>query len=251
MPLRIMPLGDSITSGVGDPARDGYRRDLQQRFAAAGQPVDFVGSQTDGFAADRNHEGHGGWTIDQLAVQADTWLATYRPDVILLHMGTNDITRREAPGVAAAKLSALIDQIRWTAPAAHLYVGKIIATGVPAESPSNRRFNDLIPGIVAGKGPRVHVVDHSGVDGVSLYDRHHPNEYGYSRMSYRWYTAIRATLHPEWPVTANPFTVARAYLCHWVGVRDCRWWRRTTAAESRRTPGQRPRRVARWTPEQR
>src|SRR5689334_8226516 len=64
-PVRVMPLGDSITQGgsIG-----GYRLDLGTKLRAAGRSIDFVGSLTDGPASmpDRNHEGHPGWTIAQI-----------------------------------------------------------------------------------------------------------------------------------------------------------------------------------------
>ncbi|MET1073917.1 MAG: hypothetical protein ABWY11_14825, partial [Umezawaea sp.] len=58
--VRVMPLGDSITDGYNVPG--GYRINLWQRMAAAGQTVDFVGSGVNGPAAlgDHDHEGHSG-----------------------------------------------------------------------------------------------------------------------------------------------------------------------------------------------
>ena len=67
--LRILPLGDSITQGTGDTAGGGYRGPLWTLLKNAGYNADFVGSQTDtsctlaGF--DKNHEGHGGWRVDE------------------------------------------------------------------------------------------------------------------------------------------------------------------------------------------
>src|SRR4051794_38567237 len=44
--VRIMPLGDSLTDGQDIPG--GYRIDLWARFAADGEPINFVGSQANG-----------------------------------------------------------------------------------------------------------------------------------------------------------------------------------------------------------
>src|SRR4051794_32872398 len=55
-PLRIMPLGDSITWGGGAPGHDSYRTDLYNRLATAGLDVDFVGSQHSGTGPDRDNE---------------------------------------------------------------------------------------------------------------------------------------------------------------------------------------------------
>jgi lysophospholipase L1-like esterase len=224
--LRIMPLGDSITVGVGSPGKNGYRTDLQRRLREAGMPVDFVGSQSEGTVGDLDHEGHGGWTIERIAGIAGQRLAEYEPDVVLLHAGTNNITRSEDPVSAAAKLSDLIDVVHSRVPAAHVFVARIVGTAVKSETPANRAYNAMIPEIVRAKGPKVHLVDQSTVTGLDIYDAHHPNEFGYRKMAYNWYEAMRTTLHPEWPGTGNPYKARRAFLCHAESrtERDCRTW---------------------------
>jgi lysophospholipase L1-like esterase len=224
--LRIMPLGDSITVGVGSPGKNGYRTELQRRLREAGMPVDFVGSQSEGTVGDLDHEGHGGWTIERIAGIAGQRLAEYEPDVVLLHAGTNNITRSEDPVSAAAKLSDLIDVVHSRVPAAHVFVARIVGTAVKSETPANRAYNAMIPEIVRAKGPKVHLVDQSTVTGLDIYDAHHPNEFGYRKMAYNWYEAMRTTLHPEWPGTGNPYKARRAFLCHAESrtERDCRTW---------------------------
>jgi hypothetical protein len=93
-PLRIMPLGDSITQGY----HDSYRRHLWSALIRAGFVVDFVGSMTHGYGTDaqtedfdRDHEGHWGWRTDQVLAHIDTWAARAKPDIVLVHLGTNDI----------------------------------------------------------------------------------------------------------------------------------------------------------------
>ncbi|MDI6097512.1 SGNH/GDSL hydrolase family protein [Actinoplanes sp. NEAU-A12] len=235
-PLRIMPLGDSITVGVGSPGRSGYRIDLQRRLREAGVTTDFVGSQSDGDGGDLDHEGRGGWTVDQIAAQVDHRLAESEPDVVLLHAGTNNITRSEDPAAVAGKLSALIDRVRTRVPDAQVYVATIIGTAVGSEVAANRAYNALIPGLVRAKGPQVHLVDQSTVTGLDIYDRHHPNAFGYRKMAHNWYEAMRATLHPEWPGTGNPYRARQAHLCHAKSPtsRECRMWqvRRVIVSQS-------------------
>ena len=65
--VRIMPLGDSITFGVGGVGGfGGYRGTLYSKLVNQGYSVNFVGTQTanSGSIPDPNHEGHGGWRID-------------------------------------------------------------------------------------------------------------------------------------------------------------------------------------------
>ncbi len=52
-PVRIMPLGDSITKGTDGSVEDvGYRRPLYLSLTGAEYNVEFVGSQSDGFLND-------------------------------------------------------------------------------------------------------------------------------------------------------------------------------------------------------
>ena len=59
-PLRVMPLGDSITWGVGSSTGNGYRGPLWSMLAADGHPLDFVGTVRDGSMSDSDNEGHSG-----------------------------------------------------------------------------------------------------------------------------------------------------------------------------------------------
>ena len=113
-PLRIMPVGDSITQGGGGtPTTVGYRYDLYQTMTDAGADVDYVGSGDKLFnnntpsaaeypnyftSFDRDHEGHWGWT----AATVNNNFAGYLnglgpnvPDVVLIHLGTNDLRQTQ------------------------------------------------------------------------------------------------------------------------------------------------------------
>jgi lysophospholipase L1-like esterase len=253
-PLRVMPLGDSITAGVGSPSRSSYRTDLRRRLAGAGVAVDFVGSQRSGPGPDPDHEGHGGWTIDRISRHLDGWLATYRPDIVLVHLGTNNVTRGEAAPVIAAKLSALVDQIRVDLPASRIVVSTIIGSKVRAELTVDRAYNALIPGVVAGKDARVALADQSTVQGIDLLDLHHPNDFGYAKMAYTYYRTLAAILPAgrAWPAGTNPHRLRSAVRCLWRPVQragrtanltECRRW---TMREVQRRIGGVDRSVQRW-----
>jgi lysophospholipase L1-like esterase len=196
-PVRIMPLGDSITFGSGSSTKSSYRADLYRRLTAAGLDVDFVGSVRSGAGADTDNEGHPGWRIGQIAERVDGWLAEYRPDVVLLHIGTNDMRTDAKAFGAAGRLSALIDQIAVARPAARIFVARIIGAWDPATQARIDAYNAAIPGIVASKGSRVRLVDLSTVGGADLADKLHPNDTGYARMSYLWNRALRRVLAAE------------------------------------------------------
>ncbi len=193
--VRVMPLGDSITFGTGDPG--GYRIGLWQRFVANGYRVDFVGSQSNGPASlgDHDHEGHPGWRIDQIDANITGWLQTYTPHSVLLHIGTNDILQNFSVASAPSRLSTLIDHITAADPTAEVFVATIIPLANASQEAAVRTFNAAIPGIVQSKvnaGKHVHLVDmHSALTTADLSsDGVHPNPGGYDKMAATWYSAL-------------------------------------------------------------
>ena len=126
--IEIMPLGDSITYGVGSSTGGGYRLQLWDDLRVRGFPVDFVGSVKTGPASfDRENEGHPGWKINQIAAKVVTWLMIYRPNIILLHIGTNDFFKNDDPAQAPARLSHLLNLITTTLPGVTVLVAQILA----------------------------------------------------------------------------------------------------------------------------
>jgi hypothetical protein len=213
-PTRVMPLGDSITRGTGSPTHSSYRMDLAARLLKGGMRINYVGSQSSGTGNDISHEGHGGWTIDQMSAQATAWLTNTSPDVVLLHAGTNNISRGDGPYTTARKLSALIDQIRAARPEAQIFVAQIITSRVPREAAQDRVYDRLIPSLVAAKhDDRITVVDQSTVSGIDLHDLHHPNDFGYSKMAWNWYQAMARVFGTSGETGANPYRMSRTERC--------------------------------------
>ena len=192
--------------------------------------INFVGSQSDGRGQDIDHEGHGGWTIDQLAYHLDGWLAEARPDVVLLHAGTNNISRGDSAYTTSRKLSGMIDQIRADRPEAYIFVAKIIQSRVPRELARDRVYNRLVTALVARRNdPLIRVVDQSTVGGLDLHDLHHPNDFGYAKMAWNWYRSMARVFHTSGYTGRNPYTLRKTYRCLLtrVGGRhlsECRSW---------------------------
>lgn len=197
--LKIMPLGDSITWGTPDPSYGGYRHLLGTLLTNDGYSFEFVGSgqSGNGVIPSPNNEGHPGWTILQIknGIDSKGWLETSQPDIVLLHIGTNDF-RPRVGGAASApgNLSTLLDDILARLPQAHVIVAQIIPFR-PGPDQVHRSYNAAIPGIVASKGPRVSRVDMQNILSPSDYaDGLHPNAGGYNKMARAWEGALRAVI---------------------------------------------------------
>jgi len=94
----VMPVGDSITQGVGGECS--YRRPLSQMLIENMCNVTFVGSRnsaggnqstaTEACAPQNNpHEAISGFRAEQILTNIGARVNTYQPDVVLLHIGSN------------------------------------------------------------------------------------------------------------------------------------------------------------------
>ncbi|BAU85087.1 esterase [Streptomyces laurentii] len=205
--LRVLPLGDSITAGVGSPTASSYRRPLLD--LAAGQSrynVRFVGSQVGGRLPDISHEGHSGYMIDDIRNGIDQWMAGARPDVVLLHIGVNDLDRSDDPGHAGDRLKALLDQIYADKPGVTVIMQGVVPT-IQGLKLSPEVFNDQarqLQSVEAQAGNKFRFVDAPALDGSEMADELHPNDKGYDRMARTFFTPLDEAFTSGWATGGKP-----------------------------------------------
>ncbi|MBC2873530.1 MULTISPECIES: SGNH/GDSL hydrolase family protein [Streptomyces] len=213
-----MPLGDSIThGGAGSPAGGGYRPVLRDRLAGHADVVDFVGGERNGRLPDPDHEGHWGWKIDGLLSRIDAWLPRARPNVVLLHIGTNDLHDDYRVDTAPERLGALVDRITTAAPDMTVLVSSLAPSADPATQRRVETSNHAVPTRVAerrGRGARVRFAGMDRVTPRDLVDDLHPNDTGNAKMAAAFYDAIARAATAGWiseqvdvrPSPAHPAT---------------------------------------------
>jgi lysophospholipase L1-like esterase len=208
-PIRIMPLGDSLTFGKGDKSENGYRADLFTWLALSGVYADFVGSQDDGTGADTGHEGHPGWRIAWITRHTDYWMKKYKPQVVLLDIGTNDLLRHQAAG-APQRLDQLIDRIVAANPDVRIVLAKLLVVKGRHEG-EFRSFNAKLARAAARHPGNVSLVDMSVIPASDTVDGVHPDQLGYRKMAFQWYQGLRPILPTSraWQPVTNPFTAGR------------------------------------------
>ena len=212
---KIMPLGDSITDGVGSSQGGGYRVELFHKAVQAHKAITFVGSAThpngpatvDGKTFPRNHEGHPGYTVDNSSTTSgisplvDASISANHPNIITLMIGTNDLNRNVDPTNFPTRLGALLDKIIKDAPNALVVVAKITpwqddGTNTSAVEPFNTKIATLVQTYMTG-GKHVALVDmytplraNTNYKTALMGDYLHPNDAGYVVMGDVWYSAI-------------------------------------------------------------
>lgn len=223
-PLRIMPMGDSITVGytnadwTGGAFEFGYRSGLYTLLSNAGYGFRFVGSSTEPWTyrdpittdpawppalnlatlGQDGHNGYAGKTASYLNANISSWLASQDPDIILLKIGTN---AQDQTG-----LQTLVNTITTTKPECHLIIAQIMPKYTYQQDivDYNTWIRDtLMPGQQA-LGRKVTVVDQyapfltnpadpTSID-QSLFSNgiNHPGNPGYDKMAQVWFDAIEA-----------------------------------------------------------
>ncbi len=228
---RIMPLGDSITWGVDSVTPDsetgdliigpeaeyaiGYRKKLYQLLSDAGYAFDFVGGEHNGSAAglpDTDHQGISGITSQEVANNIGYWLNDTPPDVILLHIGTND---HDTDVSAVNDILTTIDQ--WSKDH-HTNIQVLLARIIDArpfgQNAIIQGFNHNLENLVATHWPKVLPVDQFSAltypDDMSQNDVTglHPAQSGYDKMAQRWFETLQKhhVIHrcPPAPSSAPP-----------------------------------------------
>lgn len=207
-PVRIMPCGDSITRGFYTDViiYNSYRKELTNLLLAGGYDVDLVGAESDGDFADNQHEGHNGWHADEAGTTDDIlghiagWMAVTPADIVLLHIGTNDILARDA---SATEVSAVLDVI-FGANSNATVVLALIINADPATydwtddvSTFNSNLNAMAQARI-GTGDDLVVVDmehdadldYASADMIGF----HPSQTGYDKMATNWFPAVELAI---------------------------------------------------------
>lgn len=220
--VRIHPVGDSITAG--DPsqgaARASYRYHLFERLRSDGlsDRVDLVGSLrgtgssgNDGSGIDdqdMDHDGHWGATADEIldgglpyghVGSVRDWAPRFRPAIVLLHLGTNDLRGGRPVSAILSDLEGIIAVYRREEPQVTVLVAQIIKGDTSSHNERVAALNAAIPawaaGVASDASPVLVVDCNTGFEPAShLQDRFHPNVAGAELMADRFYAVLRDVL---------------------------------------------------------
>jgi lysophospholipase L1-like esterase len=200
---RVMPAGDSITTGVGDSNSFGYRDHLITRLGFGS--VNFVGtfrSPASAYTFDLDNEGLGGDRADQLEARLPYALVTAMPtpnpagSKVLVHIGTNDLGQGVANSTIVQNVDDIVDIIDSYDPSISVYVALIVPNTNSADDALITSFNSALAARVAqlqATKSNLYLVDMNSAfkqnaSWRSTYfaDEVHPNDAGYQVMAAEW-----------------------------------------------------------------
>jgi len=218
--IKIMPLGDSITFGIGpsDLLQDlnGYRRDLWNLLRSSGYDVDFVGSLSNGTFIENQHEGHSGYRDDQIATYVYGYLNDNPANIILLHIGTNGLAESENDVVRILNEINRYEDNK--AVKIHVIIARIInqscitdnspCVGSYTTTVFNKNVATMVQSRIDSGDNLLHIVDMEVDAGLNYHlttdnpagdmaDNLHPHYSGYAKMADKWFVDGLLTILPQ------------------------------------------------------
>jgi len=210
---RIMLLGDSITydyafSDDSSPRpvsqRHGFRNYLWYKLQAAKYDVDFVGSHKAGSGVrpvfDIDSEGWSGLKSTDVVIFPRPLggfydrLKKYKPNIILIHLGTNDWSR------SVSGIKRILNEIDAFEEEYNFHIKVVLAKIINIRERTSlfSTFNNNIQTLANKRvknGDDIVVVDMENGAGLhynssDFRDRVHPNNSGYKKMASAWFTAL-------------------------------------------------------------
>jgi acyl-CoA thioesterase I len=223
--VNILPLGNSITNGTS--IYNSYRRSLWQMLHKKNYNFDFIGSwdkhhmggEVPNPDFDMDHDGHSGWTAhhileppdwDKQRGNIDLWLHLYKPDIVLIELGTNDVFQCVNAASSIKDLSMIIDKLRKKNALVKILLAQIPPLGEQwapkklcgtdtAYEQAIKIFNKEVVHFAGRKtnaqSPVIIVDQFTGINpATDMYDDIHPNAKGEMLMAERWYKGMKPFL---------------------------------------------------------
>jgi lysophospholipase L1-like esterase len=194
-PIKILPLGDSITEGSNQIS---YRPALAKLLKDAGYDVTFVGPKE--APAGLRHGGYGGKNAEQIAELYAGFHATTPADIVLIHAGHNHFAEEKpVPGILRATES-MIASARQANPKVIILLAQVITSGKLPKYSYLTELNQQLAKLATKlhrPEQRVILVDQAtGFDWKTdaVADLVHPNAQGAAKMAGQWFEALQPLL---------------------------------------------------------
>ena len=207
--FKIMALGDSITGTtcyqpfvMVDLKNGGY---TNWSYVGTLITTDGKGTTCAGVPYYLPTEGHSGYNSSQIAAGLPSWLTQTKPDIVYMHVGTNNFWNGATTAQISSTLadySTMVDAMRASNPSVKILVAQIIPmNSSTASAAAVNALDDQIPTWASSKTTAqspIYVVDlRTGFDVNNYYSdaaKVHPNEAGSKWMADKMYAVLSPLL---------------------------------------------------------
>ena len=214
-PLKIMAIGDSITQGGKRDVKEyTYRLPLQMILHQQNIVFDFIGSRIEGLHNDAtwpnvaegvpfdpDHDGYyGNKTADAVRKTIAAYDQAMPPDIVLVHLGTNDQKYGNFSATVGEPLRKLIRFLRNQNPKVVVLLGHLNFNDSEAANEIRQVVESVANDLNSEKSP-VATVHHyrnwyanPNHPYTDTYDWAHPNLKGQEKMARKWWVAMQPYL---------------------------------------------------------
>ena len=212
--VTIMALGDSNTAAFqgGPGVRGSYRLTLQNRLDEIGVAYDMVGENYrawDGLR-DGDHQGVGGYKIEQMTANYYGAVSLYKPDYILVLAGTNNRNDPVSFVQFRDRYTQLIDMLLTASPDSQIIMSTVPRMGYGRDIWSDE-YIDYLNNVAfpnMNRAIRATARQYDQIELVDLYaimdpstdltdDRIHMNKYGHEKLGNLFFGALTGSAIPE------------------------------------------------------
>ncbi|RYP72728.1 hypothetical protein DL771_004064 [Monosporascus sp. 5C6A] len=217
IPLRISPLGASVTWGTGSTDGNGYRGPLRASLVSAGYTVNMVGFTSNGRSKqylelphapavrslrvkDNENDGYPGLWVREIHEKSDRVSRELEPNLFLINAGTNNCVGGESPDRIDAAMDDLMDDI-FEDNSTVIILSGLLVNAKPDVDECRRRVNEKYSAKVASSvsaGFKAVYAEMSAITVGDLVDGTHPNDGGYKKMADGWFRAIQEASNKGW-----------------------------------------------------
>ncbi|CAI6039140.1 unnamed protein product [Clonostachys chloroleuca] len=195
--LRLMPLGGSVTYGVGSSSGNGYREFLRAMLVAHGYDPVIVGSRKSGSMGNNENEGWRGYRLDQIDKKVRSSVEKLAPNVFAINAGSNDCIQDFKLDEFGERMSDIVHFLWQTDPSSTVVLSTLLVNADDKVNLRVLRVNKQIRDFVAqetSRNSRIVLADMHSVEGPQvddLVDGTHPGDTGYQIMASIWFNAIQ------------------------------------------------------------
>ncbi|KAI0098088.1 SGNH hydrolase-type esterase domain-containing protein [Nemania sp. FL0031] len=186
--LRLMPLGGSITYGVGSSYDNRYRKFLYELIGSCGYNVIMPGSRQTGTMDNNSNEGWRGFGIHAIQEKGIKLAKVRLPDIFTVSGDSKDCIQDFEIGHSGERIDYMLHHLWEVSPGLTIILSALVQNNDALVNPRAVQENSQIREL-----DRQRSAEGNGLQVSHLVDRVYPNDIGYGKLADIWHNSIQTT----------------------------------------------------------